>query len=103
MEETNPKTSAVERTLNALKREYVVVGTTRVRSWTAWLLIGTTAGIAAGIVLVASRSGVESSSALSFGSEITVELDMPNYLPEFLKHPQKFFSLGLKLLTQRVY
>ena len=49
--------STVSRTFARLGQEYVVVGTTHIRAWQAWLLIGIAAGIAAGLVLVASRSG----------------------------------------------
>lgn len=54
---TSNQDRRVERVLQALKQEYVVVGKTRVRTWHAWLLIGIAAGIAAGIILVANRSG----------------------------------------------
>lgn len=47
----------ISRTLNTLKKEYAVVGVTRVRSWHAWLIIGLTLGVAIGILLVANRSG----------------------------------------------
>lgn len=50
-------TESVNTILSILKKEYVVVGTTRVRSWHAWLIIGVAVGIIAGILLVASRSG----------------------------------------------
>src|SRR3989344_4277381 len=46
----------IERALKALKRDFIVVGKTRVRSWHAWLIIGLCAGIVAGIVSVANRS-----------------------------------------------
>ena len=54
----------VDRTLFVLKKEYVLAGTTRGKSWHAWLIIGLVAGAAAGVILVANRSGqLESSSA----------------------------------------
>ncbi|KKT16096.1 MAG: Alpha-1,3-galactosidase A, partial [Parcubacteria group bacterium GW2011_GWB1_43_6] len=47
----------VERALETLKKDFIVVGKTRVRSWHAWLAIGLAAGIVAGILFVANRSG----------------------------------------------
>lgn len=47
----------VEKTLETLKKDFIVVGKTRVRSWHAWLIIGLCAGILAGILFVANRSG----------------------------------------------
>ena len=48
---------AIDRVLSGLKKEYVLVGKTRVKAWHAWLALGLAAGIAAGIILVANRSG----------------------------------------------
>ncbi|MDO8729049.1 MAG: fibronectin type III domain-containing protein [bacterium] len=48
---------SVEKVLDALKKDFIVVGKTRVRSWHAWLAIGLCAGILAGILFVANRSG----------------------------------------------
>ncbi len=45
-----------ERTLDALHRDYILIGKKRVRSWTAWLIIGLSAGLAIGIIFVANRS-----------------------------------------------
>ena len=54
----------VEKALEALKKDFVVVGKTRVRSWHAWLVIGLATGIVAGIIFVANQSGeFEKSSA----------------------------------------
>src|SRR3989344_4429011 len=47
----------VERALETLKKDFIGVGKTRVRSWHAWLAIGLAAGIVAGILFVANRSG----------------------------------------------
>ncbi|MDO8569399.1 MAG: hypothetical protein Q7R89_01280 [bacterium] len=52
----NPK-NKIEKALETLKKEFVVVGKTRVRSWHAWLIIGLCVGIVAGILFVANRSG----------------------------------------------
>ena len=46
----------VEGVSQALRREFFLVGKSRVRSWHAWLAIGITVGIVSGILLVASRS-----------------------------------------------
>ena len=55
-----------ERLLNkavaSLGKEFIVLGHTRVRSWHAWLTIGLVVGIAAGVILVANRSGEFESS-----------------------------------------
>lgn len=43
------------RVLGALRREYVLVGARRVKSWHAWLAIGIVAGIAFAAVIISSR------------------------------------------------
>ena len=53
----DPSQNGARRALSALQRDFVVIGKTHVKAWQAWLVIGLTAGIVAGIVLVASRSG----------------------------------------------
>ena len=53
----------VRRVLAALRKEYVIVGRRRVRSWHAWLAIGIAAGIAVAIIVVSQSSGVEPSGA----------------------------------------
>src|SRR3989344_4805461 len=82
----------VDRVLLALCKEYVVVGKTRVKARHAWLVIGLVAGIAAGVILVANRSGEVEEGRAATASAISVELDLPGYYPDFLRHPQKFFS-----------
>lgn len=52
-----PANNLAERTRSALGRDFVVIGRTHVRAWQAWLMVGLGAGIAAGVILVASRSG----------------------------------------------
>src|SRR3989338_4080121 len=47
----------ISHALKILSKEYVAVGKTRVRSWHAWLAIGIAAGVAAGVLFVANRSG----------------------------------------------
>ena len=48
---------AIGRILGLLQKEYVIMGKIRVQAWHAWLLIGLMAGITAGMILVANRSG----------------------------------------------
>lgn len=47
---------SVNRALEALEKEYVIIGKRRLRGWQVWLLIGLIAGIIAGIVAVATRT-----------------------------------------------
>src|SRR3989338_14543 len=47
----------ISHVLKTLNKEYTVVGKARVRSWHAWLAIGLAAGILAGVLFVANRSG----------------------------------------------
>src|SRR3989344_9407639 len=59
----------VERALETLKKDFIVVGKTRVRSWPAWLAIGLAAGAVASILFVANRSGeFEAGMAASWGT-----------------------------------
>ena len=53
----NHREQLAQGALGALQKDFVVIGKTRVKGWHAWLLIGIAAGIAAGVVLVANRSG----------------------------------------------
>jgi len=67
------KDKLAESALRSLNREFVVVGKTRVHSWTAWLLIGLAAGALGMILFIANRSGeFEPSSA-----------DAPNLIASF--------------------
>ena len=66
------KKNGIERAIKLLKKEYVVVGKTRVRSWHAWLAIGLAAGILAGVLFVANRSGeFETGEAAGFQAIIS--------------------------------
>ena len=47
----------MEKTMRALKRDYVVVGKQQIEVWRFGLLIGVVAGLTAGLILVANRSG----------------------------------------------
>ena len=47
-----PAYGLAERTINALKKEYILIGKTRIHSWHAWLTVGLVAGITIGIFLV---------------------------------------------------
>ena len=58
MDEEAPgqKTNGAKRTIEHLAKDYVVVGRTRVKPLYAWLVIGIMAGVAAGVMLTASRN-----------------------------------------------
>ena len=56
MNNDKPTNHLVERALNALKKEYVVVGKTHVKSWHAWLIIGVAVGIIATTIFIANRN-----------------------------------------------
>ncbi|MDO8729050.1 MAG: discoidin domain-containing protein [bacterium] len=59
----------IEKDIETLKKDFVVVGKTRVRSWHAWLIIGLSVGISVGILFVANRSGeFEAGMAASWGT-----------------------------------
>lgn len=53
----NHKEELVQKGFKTLQKEFLIIGKTHVKSWQAWLLIGIAAGITAGIVFVANRSG----------------------------------------------
>src|SRR3989338_6776001 len=56
----------LDKVITSLGNEFIVLGHTRVRAWHAWLIIGLAAGIVAGILFVANKSGdFETSSAAS--------------------------------------
>ena len=90
----NPKVDrTIDRILALLRKEYVIMGSTHVKAWRAWLLVGLAAGILIGIILVANRSGeFEPTKAVDTNQGISVELHFPPYYGDFLRHPQKFFS-----------
>ena len=61
----------LDKVITSLGNEFIVLGHTRVRAWHAWLIIGLAAGIVAGILFVANKSGdFETSSAASNTIEI---------------------------------
>ncbi len=66
-----PATTAVERVLQALKKDYALVGKTHIRAWQACLVIGVLAGTVAGVILVANRSGSLSNAGASDSSGIS--------------------------------
>jgi len=40
-----PAYGLAERTINALKKEYILIGKTRIHSWHAWLTVGLVASL----------------------------------------------------------
>src|SRR3989338_989114 len=65
-----------DRFLQALQRDYVLVGKTRVHSWHAWVIIGACVGFVIALVLVANRSGeVEPSRAAITGQVAAYSFD----------------------------
>ena len=64
----NPKVDrTIDRILGSLKKEYVIMGSTHVKAWQAWLLVGLAAGILIGIILVANRGGEFEAGKASVG------------------------------------
>src|SRR3989344_1673677 len=65
-----------DRFLQALQRDYVLVGKTRVHSWHAWVIIGACVGFVIALVLVANRSGeLEPSRAAITGQVAAYSFD----------------------------
>src|SRR3989344_1475867 len=65
-----------DRFLQALQRDYVLVGKTRVHSWHAWVIIGACVGFFIALVLVANRSGeLEPSRAAIAGQVAAYNFD----------------------------
>ncbi|MBI2451026.1 MAG: hypothetical protein HYV52_01655 [Parcubacteria group bacterium] len=57
MDNNKSTNNLTERVRDVLKKEYIVVGKTRVTGWYAWLSFGLIAGVVAGVIFVANRSG----------------------------------------------
>ena len=51
-----PKTK-IEKALDAIKKEFVVVKKDKIRPWEAWLVLGVIAGVAIGVLYVANPQG----------------------------------------------
>lgn len=81
------------KALEALQKEFVVIGKTHIKAWHAWLILGLVAGIASGVLFVANRTG-NFSGIFAATPQVTstVELYLPSYLPESWRHPRKIFS-----------
>ena len=59
------KEKLAEEGIKTLQKEFFILGKTRVKAWQAWLMIGILAGVVAGSVFIANRSGeVELSKAV---------------------------------------
>jgi len=68
----NPKVDrTVDRILGSLKKEYVIMGSTHVKAWQAWLVIGLLAGVVAGVLFVANRQGEVSESRAAGTTDAT--------------------------------
>ena len=93
----------VEATLQALRKEYVVVGKTHIKAWHAWLVLGLVAGVATGVILVANRSGeVEQGRAMELGETYQLPLTPPLQAkdsPES-KRVSELSASALNLLSQ---
>jgi len=86
---------------NNTKKRYVVINKTRIRDRYTVLTIGLLLSAVIGVLFFANQrwdfGKGEVASFLSLSNvKAVVELDIPNYLPDFLKRPQKIFS-GRKL------
>ena len=87
------KKELADETIEKLKSDYVLVTPKRIKPWQVLLLVGAVVGVVAGFLLVANHRGkVEKGKATTISQGISIELDLPDYYPEFLRHPQKYFS-----------
>ncbi|OGF64558.1 hypothetical protein A2661_01145 [Candidatus Giovannonibacteria bacterium RIFCSPHIGHO2_01_FULL_45_24] len=53
----NHKEELAQKGLKAFQKEFLVIGRTHIKAWHAWLVLGLVAGITAGVLFVANRSG----------------------------------------------
>lgn len=106
-----PPSNHVNRALESLKKEYVLVGKTRVKAWYAWLVIGLAVGIITGIALVANRTGeVEKGRAADIMSQQTsgeIEFGMPfgsnnAYLSDLQETDIWLKDLGIALISDHL-
>lgn len=65
--------------LSSLKKEYVIIGAQRMKSWQGWFIIGIMVGIFSGVIWVANRSGqIEGGKAIvdqEAGAFVTITID----------------------------
>ncbi len=100
---SEPTRFNVDRALDALKRDYTLIGRHHIKTWQAWLIVGIFAGAVGATAFIANRSGEVEKGKASGIADVAlpsnVELDMPSYYPASLRHPQHIFS-GRKLLIK---
>ena len=83
MDNQNPNRSAdllTSHLLSSLKKEYMIVGRRRIKSWHAWLMIGLVAGATAGVTLVTNRSGRLEQSHASDLPAVSIKTDQMDAL-----------------------
>lgn len=69
------------KALEALQKEFLVIGKRHIKVWHAWLALGVVAGIVGGVLLVANRSGkFEKIMAQQFSLEDTLEDTIEVYI-----------------------
>ena len=101
----NHKEELAQNGFKTLQREFLVIGKTRVKSWQAWLLIGVAAGLTAGVLFVANRSGeLEAVGAQETSSqprevEVVIAQSARSAVPlgnreVFMSHAQSFILSG---------
>jgi len=90
--------------LQALKRDYAIIGKRRIKGWRAWLVIGVVIGVASGVVLVANRTGRLSHSE---AAEISIDVGEAEnkqypYPPANILYHNKAYNSGWFYIAQTV-
>src|SRR3989344_446849 len=73
-EKPSPVDQSVDRAVKSVEQNYVVVGKTHIRTWQGILVLGIVAGIAAGVLLVANRSGEVNPSSAAENAEESLRI-----------------------------
>lgn len=94
-EDKNQKNHLVERAIQALKKEYVLVGKTHVRVWHAWLMLGIIAGAISGIILVANRSGEFEAGKAALTSQPNIIFILADDLNDFRSTSRPYYPADL--------
>src|SRR3989338_6929360 len=85
------------KALSSFSNDFIVIGKSRVRAWHAWLIIGLAAGIVAGILFVANKSGeFEVSQADS-----TIKVSCNSVKSKYRECPQSGTILSARVLSRR--